>query len=426
MQVDYVWNNIARLDGVSPGDRPPCSTRSRSTATSPATPTSPSAPPSSSTCASRRTSTTPTSRSRCACSGGAGTSRWRAGCATTSTSRSAAAASGAWRHAFNLLVTFLLVGLWHGASLDVRRLGRPARLLPRRREPRFARAGHARARRQLGAGRRRARRRRRLRARDVRLGVLPGAVARRRDRVPRAGVHAPLGAGDFARFVPTLLLSAALLVYEWFTRGWEHGLSIAAAPLAGALGRLRRPLHGAAPLRLPRREAGDLCPVLGAPGGPFAFLVRVALFALVFGGVAEVWFRTVMPASETADQLPAAAGDHVPVRPVTARPQASSPSAACAVRGGDVAGQQRRVEQRRGLRRPSPSGKRPTGRAVRRLLHRGVSHRRGRAHRRLSPEDAARHRLLRLRRVGLVPGAVRGREPLRRASAFSPTCWSSS
>ena len=33
-------------------------------------------------------------------------------------------------------------------------------------------------------------------------------------------------------------------------------------------------------------------------GGAFTLLVRVALFALVFGGVSEVWFRTVMHASE--------------------------------------------------------------------------------------------------------------------------------
>jgi hypothetical protein len=35
--------------------------------------------------------------------------------------------------------------------------------------------------------------------------------------------------------------------------------------------------------------------------GSFAFLVRVAVFALVFGAVAEIWFRTVMPACEMPD-----------------------------------------------------------------------------------------------------------------------------
>jgi hypothetical protein len=35
------------------------------------------------------------------------------------------------------------------------------------------------------------------------------------------------------------------------------------------------------------------------PGRPFTFLLRVAVFVLVFGAVAEVWLRTVMPACET-------------------------------------------------------------------------------------------------------------------------------
>lgn len=36
-----------------------------------------------------------------------------------------------------------------------------------------------------------------------------------------------------------------------------------------------------------------------SPGRPFRFLARAAVFVLVFGGVAEVWFRTVMPACES-------------------------------------------------------------------------------------------------------------------------------
>ena len=50
------------------------------------------------------------------------------------------------------------------------------------------------------------------------------------DFIGQAVTH-PFGAGDFGRFVPTLLLSAALLGYEWLTRRWEHGLAISAAPL---------------------------------------------------------------------------------------------------------------------------------------------------------------------------------------------------
>ena len=41
----------------------------------------------------------------------------------------------------------------------------------------------------------------------------------------------PAGADGLGRLAPTLLLSAALLIHEWFTRGWEYGLSISAAPL---------------------------------------------------------------------------------------------------------------------------------------------------------------------------------------------------
>jgi len=48
--------------------------------------------------------------------------------------------------------------------------------------------------------------------------------------IDQAVAH-PFGAGDHMRYVPTLLLSAALLGYEWLTRGWEHGLAISAAPL---------------------------------------------------------------------------------------------------------------------------------------------------------------------------------------------------
>lgn len=42
----------------------------------------------------------------------------------------------------------------------------------------------------------------------------------------------PAGANELQRFVPVLLLSAGLLLYEWLTRRWEHGLAIAAVPMA--------------------------------------------------------------------------------------------------------------------------------------------------------------------------------------------------
>jgi len=38
---------------------------------------------------------------------------------------------------------------------------------------------------------------------------------------------APPVAAGLRPFVPALLGSAALFVYEWFTRRWEHGLAVA-------------------------------------------------------------------------------------------------------------------------------------------------------------------------------------------------------
>ncbi len=49
------------------------------------------------------------------------------------------------------------------------------------------------------------------------------------DYIGQAPAH-PAGTGDHGRLLPVLGLSASL-VYEWFTRGWEHGLSISGAPL---------------------------------------------------------------------------------------------------------------------------------------------------------------------------------------------------
>jgi D-alanyl-lipoteichoic acid acyltransferase DltB (MBOAT superfamily) len=134
------------------------------------------------------------------------------------------------RHAFNLLVTFLAVGLWHGAAftflvwgglhgtylvLESRLRGRPSGSQGERGRPASA-----------------------LLAGGLTFALVTFAWVF--FRAPSLGaaidylvqaVSRPFGAGDFARFVPTLLLSAALLAYEWLTRGWEHGLSIAAIPL---------------------------------------------------------------------------------------------------------------------------------------------------------------------------------------------------
>jgi alginate O-acetyltransferase complex protein AlgI len=44
------------------------------------------------------------------------------------------------------------------------------------------------------------------------------------------GIAHPLGAGDHMRYLASLLLSAGLLLYEWFTRRSEHGVVVARLP----------------------------------------------------------------------------------------------------------------------------------------------------------------------------------------------------
>ena len=142
---------------------------------------------------------------------------------------------GPWRHAFNLLVTFLLVGLWHGADWTFIVWGglHGMYLVV---ESRLRSAGsHVRSARweRVGAA---------LSGLVVFVLVSFAWVFFRAPSLSAAvefigqAFAPPASAQDFQRFVPTLLLSVALLVYEWFTRGWEHGLSIAAAPLAARWG----------------------------------------------------------------------------------------------------------------------------------------------------------------------------------------------
>ena len=137
---------------------------------------------------------------------------------------------GALRRAFNVLVTFLLVGLWHGASwtfvvwglLHGTYLVIESRLRASRRT-----AAHNAAR--------------------VWSSVISGVVVfalvtfawvffrapslgAAVDYLTRAVTH-PLDAVDHARYVPTLAAGAAILAYEWVTRGWDHGLSLGSLPL---------------------------------------------------------------------------------------------------------------------------------------------------------------------------------------------------
>jgi D-alanyl-lipoteichoic acid acyltransferase DltB (MBOAT superfamily) len=138
---------------------------------------------------------------------------------------------GAWRHVLNIFVTFLLVGLWHGASWTFVVWGalHGSYLVA---ESRLRTRGASAARQTWRP------------AAGVLAGVFVFALVTfawvffraptleaATDYIVQA-VTTPFGAADYARFVPTLLLSAALLAYEWLTRGWEHGLSISSAPLA--------------------------------------------------------------------------------------------------------------------------------------------------------------------------------------------------
>ena len=139
-----------------------------------------------------RTFASRTPRSGSPSSGGAGTSRCRAGCATTSTSRSAATAAGAAAHVHQPDADDADRRPVARRVVDVRRVGRAARRVPRRRarrdaarvpasplwETQFARALVARA--------------RDVRARVLRVGVLPRAQlsTRRSGSAPRCSAPA--------------------------------------------------------------------------------------------------------------------------------------------------------------------------------------------------------------------------------------------
>lgn len=137
---------------------------------------------------------------------------------------------GPLRRAFNVLVTFLAVGLWHGANWTfiVWGLLHGSYLVIES----WLRA--ARRRRTSDAGVR------------TRVPVVGAAIVFilatfawvffRAPSITAAieyfarALAVPLGAGDHARYVPVLALSSALLAYEWFTRRWEYGLSVARLP----------------------------------------------------------------------------------------------------------------------------------------------------------------------------------------------------
>jgi alginate O-acetyltransferase complex protein AlgI len=144
------------------------------------------------------------------------------------------------RQVFNVLVTFLLVGLWHGADwtfviwglLHGTYLAVETRLRAatwRSRKP--ARAPEVAIQAPPAQWR------------SVIAAVLVFALVTlawiffRAPSLSAAvdyfvqGFSEPLGPVDHLRYVPALLLSAALLTYEWFTRRWEYGLAVARLPM---------------------------------------------------------------------------------------------------------------------------------------------------------------------------------------------------
>ena len=148
------------------------------------------------------------------------------------------------RQALNVLVTFFLVGLWHGAAFTFVIWGllhgaylaveNEARAWRKKRAAARAGAGDApgvvalptvRAWRAV------------LAAVGVFLLVTIAWVFFRAPSVTAAvqffghGFAHPAGPGDHLRYLASLLVSAGLLAYEWLTRRWEHGLAISPLPL---------------------------------------------------------------------------------------------------------------------------------------------------------------------------------------------------
>jgi alginate O-acetyltransferase complex protein AlgI len=143
---------------------------------------------------------------------------------------------GPLRRALNVLVTFLLVGLWHGANWTfvVWGLLHGIYLVVESRLRAWRQHSTA------GAAA--------LSWLTVLCGVVVFAlvtfawlffrapsVATALDYLVRA-VDVPLGAVDHLRYAPTLAVSAVLLAYEWLTRRWEFGLSVAWLPLPARWG----------------------------------------------------------------------------------------------------------------------------------------------------------------------------------------------
>ena len=204
---------------------------------------------------------------------------------------------GAFRRAFNVLVTFLVVGLWHGANWTfvVWGLLHGSYLVV---EGRTASSEAADGRRDgplLGACRRRCGR---LRAGDVRLGVLQGAF----DRCARSTTSRAAFAVPFEQRSTTRATSRSWLSQRPCSRtSGSPGAGSTVSPSRGCLCRRAGP-------PIWRSAWRSCCSAIWAAvrgsmfssrRGPVLFLLRVVVFLLVFTALAEVWLRTVTPASET-------------------------------------------------------------------------------------------------------------------------------
>jgi alginate O-acetyltransferase complex protein AlgI len=135
-----------------------------------------------------------------------------------------------WRRNLNVMLTFLAIGLWHGADWTFIAWGGlhgAYNIVETTLEPSATadppRAAH--------------------RWRSAAWGVLTFTAVTfawvffRAPTLRAAATFlsrlavAPAALSTYRPFVPLLLVSAGLFTYEWFTRGWEHGLAIGRLPL---------------------------------------------------------------------------------------------------------------------------------------------------------------------------------------------------
>ena len=186
------------------------------------------------------------------------------------------------------------------------------------------------------------RRRGRVRAGHLRLGVLQGAFDGDSARLPLAGRRGAFWSGR----PRALRADSGALRRPRCLRVVDA--SLGARPLRGhaaSAGALDRLLSLCMALLLFGYLGGRQGLMSSSRGRPVVFLAGVGVFLLVFVAVAEVWLRTVTPASETRCRT-SRSGEHSQVRPrrPADRPDDAWPLGAA---GWPLAHQQWRLEQRR-------------------------------------------------------------------------------